>query len=120
MDERCGGFYGLVTIGAQRGTGKTLLAVGSSIEATKKMIEQGLGVSLLPVSAVQREVEAGLLVKVPILETERITLPTAIMFRRTRKPAGAVEAFLRLVEEIYGKQIIQSAESTAAAPSTDG
>ena len=91
-----------------------------SIEATKKMIEQGLGVSLLPVSAAQREVEAGLLVKVPILETERITLPTAIMFRRTRKPAGAVEAFLRLVEEIYGKQIIQSAESTAAAPSTDG
>ncbi len=35
VDERCGGFYGLVTIGAQRGTGKTLLAVGSSIEATK-------------------------------------------------------------------------------------
>lgn len=34
VDERCGGFYGLVTIGAQRGTGKTLLAVGSSIEAT--------------------------------------------------------------------------------------
>ena len=35
VDERCGGFYGLVTVGAQRGTGKTLLAIGSSIEATK-------------------------------------------------------------------------------------
>ncbi len=91
-----------------------------SIEATKKMIEQGLGVSLLPVSAVQREVETGLLVKIPILETERITLPTAIMFRRTRKPAGAIGAFLRLVEEIYGKQIIQSAESTAATASSAG
>lgn len=36
VDERCGGFYGLVTLGAQRGTGKTLLAVGSSLEATAR------------------------------------------------------------------------------------
>ncbi len=36
VDERCGGFYGLVTIGASRGTGKTLLAVASSIEATAR------------------------------------------------------------------------------------
>ncbi|HIF12823.1 MAG TPA: hypothetical protein EYQ82_07450 [Dehalococcoidia bacterium] len=36
VDERCGGFYGLVTIGAQRGTGKTLLAIGSSLEATAR------------------------------------------------------------------------------------
>jgi DNA-binding transcriptional LysR family regulator len=82
-----------------------------SIEATKKMIEQGLGVSLLPVSAVQREVEAVSLVQVPILDMERITLPTAIMYRRTRRPAGAVAAFLRLVEEIYARPIHETDEA---------
>ncbi len=87
-----------------------------SIEATKKMIEQGLGVSLLPVSAVQREVEAGSLVQVPILETDRITLPTAIMLRRTRRAAGAVGAFLRLSEEVFEKRILQVPDPTAAEP----
>lgn len=33
--DEISGFYGMVTIGAQRGTGKTLLSIGSSLEATK-------------------------------------------------------------------------------------
>ena len=35
IDEACAGFYGMVTLGAARGTGKTLLAIASSLEATK-------------------------------------------------------------------------------------
>lgn len=77
-----------------------------SIEATKKMIEQGLGVSLLPIASVQREMEANTLVKVPIRQSERITLPTSVMFRRTKKPNGIMAALLRLLEELYSRTIL--------------
>ena len=33
IDEECGGFYGLVTVGAERGTGKTMLALASAISS---------------------------------------------------------------------------------------
>jgi DNA-binding transcriptional LysR family regulator len=77
-----------------------------SIEATKKMIEQGLGVSLLPVNAVQREIDTHTLVQVPILQNEKITLPTSVMFRRTKTPNGIMIAYLRLLEELYGRTIL--------------
>jgi DNA-binding transcriptional LysR family regulator len=77
-----------------------------SIEATKKMIEQGLGVSLLPVSAVKRELETGTLVQIPILQSDRITLPTSVMFRRTRAPNSIMIALFRLLEELYGCSIL--------------
>lgn len=35
IDETCGGFYGMAVVGASRGTGKTLLGIGSSLAATK-------------------------------------------------------------------------------------
>ena len=33
IDRECGGFYGLVTLAARKGTGKTMLALGSGLQA---------------------------------------------------------------------------------------
>ena len=33
IDKLCGGFYGLTTLAAEEGTGKTMIALGSAIEA---------------------------------------------------------------------------------------
>ncbi|MEX2431640.1 MAG: LysR family transcriptional regulator, partial [Dehalococcoidia bacterium] len=49
-----------------------------SIESTKRMIERGLGVSFLPLNALQRELSLGTLAQVRLQEGYRITLPTAV------------------------------------------
>ncbi|HLC30057.1 MAG TPA: LysR family transcriptional regulator [Dehalococcoidia bacterium] len=69
-----------------------------SVEATKKMIERGLGVSFLPVSAISSELEQGTLVYVPLAEGHRVTLPTSVMVRKSSIPHPLVDAFLSVVQ----------------------
>lgn len=65
-----------------------------SIEATKKMVELGLGISLLPISSLERELQLESLVRVHISDAVEISLPTALLYRKTRAPRGIVKAFL--------------------------
>ena len=70
-----------------------------SIEAAKKMVERGLGVALLPGSAVVREVAGGTLCVVKMRDTPPMQ-NTIVAFRRrdAGKPEGIVAAFLELLE----------------------
>ena len=68
-----------------------------SVEATKKMIERGLGVSFLPASAVQTELQLGTLAQVPLAEEHRVTLPTSVMVRKSNMSHPLVETFLSTV-----------------------
>lgn len=72
-----------------------------SIESTKRMIERGLGVSFLPYSALQRELQLGTLAHIRLKEGHRITLPTAVMVRRAASYGAIVTAFLELLDELY-------------------
>lgn len=72
-----------------------------SIEATKRMVESGMGISFLPRSAIRREVEAGTLVVVPLQEGHRVTLPTAVLVHRKQPITPAVRAFLALLRETF-------------------
>jgi DNA-binding transcriptional LysR family regulator len=72
-----------------------------SIEATKRMIERGFGISFLPVHGISREVEAGTLTLIRITEGHRVTLPTSVMVRRARIYSPAVLAFLKVLESMY-------------------
>lgn len=72
-----------------------------SIEATKKMIEYDLGVSLLPQSAVSGEIERGTLAMVPITGDTPVQLPTSVLYRHHRPLSGVVNAFLDLLASIY-------------------
>ena len=77
---------------------RTLMEV-DSIEAAKKMVERGLGVALLPGTAVAREVSGGTLCVVKMKDAPPMQ-NTIVAFRRrdAGKPAGIVAAFLELLE----------------------
>lgn len=72
-----------------------------SIEATKRMIERGFGISFLPVHGITREIEAGTLALIRITEGHQVTLPTSVMVRRARIYSPAVLAFLGVLESMY-------------------
>jgi DNA-binding transcriptional LysR family regulator len=66
-----------------------------NIDATKKMVEQGLGVALLPQSAVAAELEGGTLRAVRIADAERVRRQIVVIRRRDAgEPTGLVAAFM--------------------------
>jgi DNA-binding transcriptional LysR family regulator len=69
-----------------------------SIEAAKKMVERGLGVALLPASAVVREVDAKYLIRVKVRDAPPMHNTIAAFRRRDAgRPEGVVAAFLALL-----------------------
>jgi DNA-binding transcriptional LysR family regulator len=69
-----------------------------NIEAAKKMVERGLGVALLPRTAVSREVLAGELSRVELAGGTPMRRSIVAMRRRDAgQPAGVVAAFLELL-----------------------
>ena len=69
-----------------------------SIEAAKKMVERGLGIALLPRTAVLREVGAGALCRVELRDATPMRRQIVAMRRRDAgPPAGLVRAFLDLL-----------------------
>ena len=76
-----------------------------SIEATKRMIERGFGLSFLPVNGITREVDTGSLALIRITEGHQVTLPTSVMVHRARIYSPAVLAFLGVLERKYGVSI---------------
>jgi DNA-binding transcriptional LysR family regulator len=72
-----------------------------NIEAAKKMVERGLGVALLPRTAVAREVDAGALCPVELRDAAPIRRQIVAMRRRDAgEPSGLVRAFLDLLTNI--------------------
>jgi DNA-binding transcriptional LysR family regulator len=69
-----------------------------NIEAAKKMVERGLGVALLPRSAISREVAAGNLGRVELRGVAPMRRNIVSMRRRDAgAPTGPVAAFLELL-----------------------
>ena len=98
--DRTSSYYE-ITQGAFLSAGVSLrgLMELDSIEAAKKMVERGLGVALLPGTAVAREVDGGTLCVVKM--TDAPPMQNSIVAYRRRdagKPAGIVAAFLELLE----------------------
>jgi DNA-binding transcriptional LysR family regulator len=70
-----------------------------SIEAAKKMVERGLGVALLPGTAVAREVAGGTLCLVAMKDAPPMHNSIVVFRRRDAgEPEGIVAAFLKLIE----------------------
>ncbi len=72
-----------------------------SLEATKRMVEEGLGIALVPLVTVERELEAGLLVRVDLVDAEPIKRPISLIHRRQRKRPRSVQAFIDTIVDIY-------------------
>jgi DNA-binding transcriptional LysR family regulator len=67
------------------------------MEATKRMVEAGLGVALLPKIALQRELEAGTLQLVDIDDVPNSSRQIALIGRRDRRLGPAARAFVDMV-----------------------
>ena len=87
-----------------------------SIEATKHMVELGIGISFLPRSSVRHELERGSVCLVPLREGYSVSLPTAVMVRRAQHYSAGVLAFLQVVQEMYGIPIPLLEEADSQAP----
>ena len=73
-----------------------------NMEATKKMVQGGLGVAMLPQVAVAHELESGELREIKI---NKMTMPKreiALIYRRGRPLGRAARAFVELVVEQFG------------------
>ena len=100
MFDRTSSYYE-ITQGAFLSAGVKLrgLMELDSIEAAKKMVERGLGVALLPGTAVAREAEGGTLCVVAMKDAPRMHNSIVVFRRRDAgKPEGIVAAFLELIE----------------------
>lgn len=69
-----------------------------NVEAIKRMIEAGLGVSLLPEVAVRAEVAAGRLIAIPLADVPRASRRMALVVRRDKYLPTALRAFAALLE----------------------
>jgi DNA-binding transcriptional LysR family regulator len=99
MFDRTSSYYE-ITQGAFLSAGVKLrgLMELDSIEAAKKMVERGLGVALLPATAVVREVEARDLSRVRVRDAPPMYNSIAAFRRRDAgRPEGVVAAFLSLL-----------------------
>ena len=67
-----------------------------NIETIKRVVEIGLGVSILPGPTVEREVRDGTLAILP-LEGEPLTRPTGVLLPKGRTPTRALERFLAVL-----------------------
>ena len=76
-----------------------------SLEATKRMVEQELGVALLPLVTVERELAEGTLVKVELRDPEPLVRPIAIIYRRHRKRSRTAQAFVDTLAEMYNQSL---------------
>lgn len=72
-----------------------------SIEATKRMIQKGLGISFLPLNGISQERKWGTLALIRLQGGHRVTLPTAVMVRRVRVYSPSVLAFLKVLAENF-------------------
>jgi DNA-binding transcriptional LysR family regulator len=72
-----------------------------SLEATKRMVEEGLGIALVPLVTIERELDAGSLAKVEIVDAEPLHRPISLIYKRHRKRPRTVQAFIDALAEMY-------------------
>lgn len=92
-----------------------------NFEAAKKMLEEGLGVALLPVVAVTRELELGQLASVPIVDAGPVHRRMVVIRRNDIGPPGGIaRAFLGLLTEMIGTIPAAPARHGARRPVSAG
>jgi DNA-binding transcriptional LysR family regulator len=72
-----------------------------SMDATKKMVEEGLGIAMLPRVSVEREIKLGVLAEIKLRDAENPRRRIALIYRRNRRPSRTVVAFLNILHETY-------------------
>lgn len=76
-----------------------------SIEATKRMVLHNLGITMLPRSCVEREIDMEQLVSLPLGDAGSLTRQTVLIHRRGKIWSGLARSFLTVLEDMYGVEI---------------
>lgn len=100
--ERNSKFRGYIDAGFEAaGLRIDLVMEFDSHEAVKAMVKAGLGVAMMPWSAVAAELEDGRLVELKIVGLGELGRQTSLIVRRDRHYSPPVHAFLELVQEFF-------------------
>jgi DNA-binding transcriptional LysR family regulator len=106
LADRGSSYYGLIHgLFRQAGVVPNVVMELDSMEATKRMVEEGLGIALLPKVCLERELKRGLLAEVAITNAPAISRQIALIYRKSRKQARTVQAFLEVLQSIYGLEL---------------
>jgi DNA-binding transcriptional LysR family regulator len=76
-----------------------------SMEATKKMVEEGLGIALLPRIALERELQDGSLRAIDLEGLPNQTRQIALISRRSRPLGPVAQAFIAVVAEMFPSRL---------------
>lgn len=74
-------------------------------EAIKTMVRLGFGVALEPVSAVQKDLDSGELIRLNVPVLPKSSRTTSLILRRDERRSSAVNAFLALLEKRFGTKL---------------
>ena len=100
--DRGSSYYGLInSFFRQAGVVPNVAMELDSLEATKRMVEEGLGIALVPLVTIERELEAGTLVRIDLVDAKPIKRPISLIHRRHRKRPRTVQAFIDTMAKIY-------------------
>jgi len=100
--DRGSSYYGLIHgFFRQAGVVPNVAMELDSMEATKRMVEEGLGIALLPRVCLERELKLGALAEITISDAPPISRQIALIYRKNRKLARTVQAFLEVLESMY-------------------
>ena len=77
-----------------------------SMEATKKMVEEGLGIAMLPRMSLDHELADGTLREIEIADMPNPTRQIALISRRSRPLGPVAQAFVEIVQELFGSGVV--------------
>jgi DNA-binding transcriptional LysR family regulator len=102
LGDRGSSYYALTHgLFRQAGVVPNVIMELDSLEATKRMVEEGLGIALLPRVCLERELKQGLLAEVTITDAPAISRQIALIYRKSRKQTRTAHAFLEVLRSIY-------------------
>jgi len=100
--DRGSGYYALTTsIFREAGIVPRLAMELDYLEATKRMVEEGLGIALVPRVAVERELKLGVLTEVTIIDAPPVNRQIGLLYRKRRKPNRAAQALIDFLTSMY-------------------
>jgi DNA-binding transcriptional LysR family regulator len=86
-----------------------------TIEATKKMVEEGLGIAMLPKVSTDRELTIGTLIPIVVTNAAMPRRQISLIYRKNRKHLRSVQAFFSLLGELYAVKLPEPAAVTPGA-----
>ena len=86
-----------------------------TIEATKKMVEEGLGIAMLPKVSTDRELTIDTLIPIAVTNAAMPRRQISLIYRKNRKHLRSVQAFFALLGELYAVKLPEPAAITPGA-----